>query len=466
MPSACAPRSIDSSPAIDASRGVRCGIVSSPTTRSIVAEAMSPLIRARARGLSLTSTTSTCPSSCSARASSSIACALPPRGGSISTETTNSPARELPLQERLALGLAARDDDLALANDEPRARAAVLVDGVPDRRDLGRRRSAAAADDPRAELARVRGELGEVLGRRVREDHALAGEAREADVRERGERLAALAHALDARAAPPGGRRRGSRRSRRRRASARAAAACSAETPPSVCASSSKVRSATIGSDETARTARDRGEELVELVERLDHEEVDAAALEQLRLLGEDGLAVLRRAAERADRPGDEDVRAGHLARVARDLHGGLVDRRDVVLEVVLGELAAVRAEGVRLDDVRAGADEAEVERERRSRARGCSPPRGSAAAATALETSVPMPPSPTSGGPSARRSRNRLTDAFHHSSRRERPAVRSSSQVNARRGIGQAPLGDARGGGIDAECGHSQRAAMRRSPG
>ena len=69
---------------------------------------------------------------------------------------------------------------------------------------------------------------------------------------------------------------------------------------------------------------------------------------------------------------------------------------------------------------------------------------------ATALETSVPIPPSPTSGGPSARRSRNRLTDAFHHSSRRERPAVRSSSQVNARRGIGQAPLGDARGGGID----------------
>ena len=93
MPSACAPSSIDSSPAIDASRGVRCGIVSSPTTRSIVAEAMSPLIRARARGLSLTSTTSTWPDSCSARASSSIACALPPRGGSISTETTNSPSR-------------------------------------------------------------------------------------------------------------------------------------------------------------------------------------------------------------------------------------------------------------------------------------------------------------------------------------------------------------------------------------
>ena len=78
-------------------------------------------------------------------------------------------------------------------------------------------------------------------------------------------------------------------------------AACSAETPPSVCESSSKVSRLTIGSAEIARTA-DRGDELVELVERLDHEEVDAAALEQLRLLGEDGVAILRRAAERTDR--------------------------------------------------------------------------------------------------------------------------------------------------------------------
>ena len=148
----------------------------------------------------------------------------------------------------------------------------------------------------------MRRELGEVLGRRVREDDALAGEAREADVRERGERLAALAHPLDraerrleadavvradrgdvelARALRPPAR------PRRRRASAQ---------------SSSKVSSATIGSDETPRTAPIAVEQLVELVERLDHEEVDAAALEELRLLGEDGVAVLHRPAERADR--------------------------------------------------------------------------------------------------------------------------------------------------------------------
>ena len=51
MPSAWAPSSIDSRPAIDASRGVRCGIVSSPTMRSIVAEAMRPLIRAARTGV-------------------------------------------------------------------------------------------------------------------------------------------------------------------------------------------------------------------------------------------------------------------------------------------------------------------------------------------------------------------------------------------------------------------------------
>ena len=119
------------------------------------------------------------------------------------------------------------------------------------------------------------------------------------------------------------------------------------------------------------------------------------------------GVAILHRAAERADRAGDEHVRTGHLARVARDLHRGLVDRRDVVFEVVLGELAAVRAEGVRLDDVRSRADEPEVERKdalRRSDVRLL----GQRSRATALETSVPIPPSPTSGGPSASRSRKR----------------------------------------------------------
>ena len=59
-------------------------------------------------------------------------------------------------------------------------------------------------------------------------------------------------------------------------------------TPASVSAPSSKVSSATIGRFETPRSAVDRVDELVEVVERLEHEEVGAAALEHRGLLGEE----------------------------------------------------------------------------------------------------------------------------------------------------------------------------------
>ena len=150
------------------------------------------------------------------------------------------------------------------------------------------RRAAAAADHPRAEVARVRGELGEVLRRRVRVDHPAARQAREADVRQRRERPARSPASARAPSARRAGRRRGSRRSRRRRAPASRSAASRAVTPASVSASSSKVSSATIGSVETPRTRRDRVDELVEVEERLEHEQVDAAALEQRGLLGEE----------------------------------------------------------------------------------------------------------------------------------------------------------------------------------
>ena len=206
---------------------------------------------------------------------------------------------ELSLKQRLALGLRRGDDDLALPHDELRARAAVLVDRVPDRRDLRRGRPAAATDDACAQLPCVRGELGEVLRRRVREDDALPGEARQPDVRQRGERLAALAHPLDCpeRRLEPDSVVRADRgdvelRERGRRLLRRDAA--------------ERLRVLVEGeqADDRQRGARahrpDRRDELVELVEGLDHEEVDATAFEQLCLLGEDGVAVLGRAAERA----------------------------------------------------------------------------------------------------------------------------------------------------------------------
>ena len=182
---------------------------------------------------------------------------------------------------------------------------------APDRRDLGRRRAAAAADHPRAEVARVRGELGEVLRRRVRVDDAAAGEAREADVRQRGERPPVGRASARAPRAPSGGRCRDSRRSRRRRAGRgarppRARSRRRASRRP-------RRRSSARRSAGSRRSHRlDRVDELLEVVERLDHEEVGAAALEDARLLAEELAAHPRgrRLADRPDRAGRLDFRS------------------------------------------------------------------------------------------------------------------------------------------------------------
>ena len=120
--------------------------------------------------------------------------------------------------------------------------------------------------------------------------------------------------------------------------------------------------------DREARDAAhrlDRRGQLVQLVERLHREQVDAARVQRLRLLGVDGRAIDhdRAVAERPDRAGDQDVRARHLARLARELHGVAVDPGDVVVEVQSGELGAVGAEGVRLDQLRARLDVRDVHR-------------------------------------------------------------------------------------------------------
>src|SRR5439155_15551467 len=83
-------------------------------------------------------------------------------------------------EETLQLGLLVaatrrRGLDADVAADAGRRRPPVLDDGLLDRRDLGRRRAAAAADQPRAELPGVGGELREVRRRRVRIDNAAAG---------------------------------------------------------------------------------------------------------------------------------------------------------------------------------------------------------------------------------------------------------------------------------------------------
>ena len=255
---------------------------------------------------------------------------------------------------------------LALHHVEWRARLALLLDRGGDRGDLERRRAAAAADQARAELPRVRCELREVLGRRVRVDDAAAAQAREADVRQRGERRAAVAaHRLERgeRGVQPRAMV-GSDRSKVQRSQALGGLGGGHARE--------RLGAFVEGQSRDDRERRDsaygldRRLELVQLVERFDHEEVDAAPVQEQRLLGEDLAALIGRnrgqIAQRADRPGDEDLPAGDLPCLARELHACAVDPLELVLEVLLGQFPPVCAERVRLDQVGPGADEARVQ--------------------------------------------------------------------------------------------------------
>ena len=260
----------------------------------------------------------------------------------------------------------ARLDELALDDVQRSAGLSLLLDRRGDRGDLERRRPAAAADQARAELPRVRRELGEVLGRGVRVDDAAAAQAREADVRQHGQRWAAVSsHRLQgcqcgvqacAVVRPDRGqleRPQPLRRLGRGDAGERLGALVEGQRRH----------------DRQARDAAhglDRRLELVEVVEGLDHEQVDPSAVEQRGLLREELAPLTGRdgqVAERADRARDEDVAAGDLAGLARELHAGAVDPLELVLEVELRQLAPVGAEGVRLDQVGPGPDEARVQR-------------------------------------------------------------------------------------------------------
>jgi hypothetical protein len=62
--------------------------------------------------------------------------------------------------------------------------------------------------------------------------------------------------------------------------------------------------------------------------------------------------------AERPDRASDQNGRTCHLPGLAGELDSALDDLLEAVVEQLGGELAPVRAEGVRLDQLGAGADE------------------------------------------------------------------------------------------------------------
>ena len=138
-----------------------------------------------------------------------------------------------------------------------------------------------------------------------------------------------------------------------------------AETPASVSASSSsKVRSATTGSEETERTASiavtswSRSTKVSTVNRSTPRPSRSfACSAKTSRVVG----AAL---GQRPDRACDEDVLPRDLARVARALDARADDRLELVLEVEPGQLAPVRAERVRLDQLGPGPDEAQVRRD------------------------------------------------------------------------------------------------------
>ena len=218
----------------------------------------------------------------------------------------------------------------------------------------------------------MRGELGEVLRRGVWVDDPIAGHAREADVRHRRERQAVAAHL-----AQRGEGRLDScavvRADRGHAELAQALRGLFGRKAREGLGARVEGEHREDRERSDAADAADRGLELLELEERLDGEEVDAAAFEDRGLLGEDlralgGGDAAAGLAERPDRAGDEDVAARDLPCLARELDCAAVDRMELVLEVAGGELGAVCAERVRFDHVRSRLDEADVELDDRLR--------------------------------------------------------------------------------------------------
>ena len=116
---------------------------------------------------------------------------------------------------------------------------------------------------------------------------------------------------------------------------------------------------------------RDRLDKLVQVAERLENDQVGGVVGDQgedllaqhLHPLGRADPAALRRGHRGRDGRGDQDLPAGPVGGAPGEPDAGPVDLRDLVGETVVGEPQPVRAERVGLDDVRARAEIAVVDR-------------------------------------------------------------------------------------------------------
>ena len=248
---------------------------------------------------------------------------------------------------------------------------ALAIQRLTHRRDVLRRRAAAATDDACARVHHPRRVLRHV-GRRRQIDEPLTDAAREPRVgldRERqppGRRHHLLEHAIERARAHRAVRPQGLDAQRAKRAR-------------NLGGRASRERHGLVGEGHLRddgevgdRADRfDRVRDLREVRDRLDDERVDAALEEPLRLLAKRGARLLRRhaperrqvLAERADGPEDEDVAPRRLARVAGDTHAPAVDLPHLAREPVQRELEAIGAKGVGLDQVGAHRDVVGVDR-------------------------------------------------------------------------------------------------------
>ena len=350
-----------------------------------------------------------------------------PSGGSSWTETTNSCSRSI---RASSVSSGAASDASASSRSRTTSGAAGARSSSIAARiavDLRRRRAAAAADDAGAEPPRLRRELGEVVGRRVREDDARCRRGwrgRRSGARRGRARRAASRRA---RSAPPPGRRCGSRRRPRRRARR---AARPPSRPRRRRASGRRRRTSSArrsGSDETLRTASiaatsSSRSKNVSSMSRSTPRPSRICACSLKSWLCSAGS---KRSTSPIGpiEPRDEDVRARHLARLAREAHRRRVDPLELVLEEVRR-----RACGRLAPNVFVSISSAPARMKLACSATTLSGARrfassGQRSRGTAPEISAPMPPSATIGGP--------VAQAFLEAARHPRPLLVKRWLVN-----------------------------------